>query len=521
MKNFQELKNDYTGGKSSIYRRERTNVPLAGSHADFHYRNEQEFLKLIEYSWDMYRNDVVAGLIIKRIISSVIPKPITPDPKTKGKRLNDRLKDMWKRFTDNPCDASGEHDWHESEEIVLKSVLAGGDIWALPLKDEGAIQLVEGQRVRTPRGAQGNVIHGVELDSLRRHIKCYVVPDDTNIYRTLSVNKADAYPIYDDKGVRQVFHVYSPDRATQTRGVTFLAPVFDLLGMFDDLFFAKLVQAQVVSSYAIFRQQPLQAAYDTAAGSQTGERDTQTLADDTTRLTEGISPGMEYKGIPGEILQGFSPNVPNPEFFPHARLILQLIGASLGMPLILMTLDASETNFSGWRGAMDSADREFEKLQQMLISRYHKPVYNWLVRREIAKDPDKLGMYLEDGEIFKVEWNTPGRDYIEPTKDATADNFQVKNNLNSPRRIQAKRGRDWDDMTEEIVDDREKLYEAAVLKAKQFKTKYPDTDVTWRDFAGGDMAKNAPIPEPDEPAGYGESDMKKEQKKEEKTKKNA
>jgi len=129
----------------------------------------------------------------------------------------------------------------------------------------------------------------------------------------------------------------------------------------------KLVQQQVVSCFAIFRERSIDN--DSEEDVATGELSTEQLADGTSRTLEGIAPGMELTGRPGEKLQGFSPNVPNAEFFQHVRLILTLVGVNLGLPLCIVMLDGSETNFSGWRGALDQAKMGFRHNQRWLIDR--------------------------------------------------------------------------------------------------------------------------------------------------------
>ena len=48
---------------------------------------------------------------------------------------------------------------------------------------------------------------------------------------------------------------------------------------------------------------------------------------------------MELFGFPGESLKGFSPNVPNPEFFQHAKLILTILASNLDLPEVRSDLE--------------------------------------------------------------------------------------------------------------------------------------------------------------------------------------
>ena len=295
--------------------------------------------------------------------------------------------------------------------------------------------------------------------------------------------------VRDENGIRQLFHIYNPKRTTMTRGVTSLAPVFQLAGMLEDVNFAKVVQQQIVSCFAIFRKQAMGAGgLPTVQGYGYSESET---TDYGTRQIEGITPGMEIIGAPGEELQGFSPNVPNSEYFEHVKLILQLIGVNLGLPLCLVLMDGSETNFSGWRGAVDEARKGFKRNQQNMIKRFHSPVYIWKLNQMLSEDKALRGLFKKRGEkIFKHRWNPQFWPYIEPVKDAEGDLKQLRGCLNSPRRIQSNNGRQWDDVYAESIDD----YAAAIVRAKKaaikINTNYEDGQpVHWRDLL--------PLPSPE------------------------
>ena len=106
-----------------------------------------------------------------------------------------------------------------------------------------------------------------------------------------------------------------------------------------------------------------------------------------TRELAGWAPAMEMFGTPGETMKWHSPNVPNQEFFQHAILILSIIAVNLDLPVQVLMLDATHTNFSGWRGSIDQARQRWLEIQRWLIHSLHTPVYKWKVRQWAAGDP--------------------------------------------------------------------------------------------------------------------------------------
>ena len=306
------------------------------------------------------------------------------------------------------------------------------------------LQLLEGHTIQSNRAAN-NVVLGVELDEYRKRHRYHIKTD--SIQSTgVKVTRESTRDVRDDNGNRVLFHVYNAKRSTQTRGVTAFAPIFSTAGMFEDINFAKLVQQQIVSCFAIFREQAPSnggGLPPSKAGDEFGSVSTE-QTDSGVRTIKGIAPGMEFVGGSGEKLHGFSPNVPNSEYFNHVRLMLQLIGVNLGLPLCLVLMDGSETNFSGWRGAVDEARKGFKANQTNLKQRFHQHVYAWKVRQFIESDPALRREHARIGNaIFKHVWNAPAWQYIEPLKDAQGDAFQLQNGLTSPRRLHGRRGQDF------------------------------------------------------------------------------
>ena len=478
---FDGLRADYNASKSSRFRRTRSGVSAIGRSADYHYRSEADYLRMMELSRDFFRNDVVLAQGIRRLVDNVVQEGIKLDPRTGDAGIDAELAARWREWSTDreQCDLAGELNFHAMERLILQQVIVDGDVLVLPNR-EGPLQLVEAHRLRTPSNTKKNVVHGVLMDEKRRRLEYWLTKDEIEPMRIVSkVSEMTVYKARDAEGRRQVLHIYRPDRVTQTRGVTALAPIADVVGMHDDIQFAKLVQQQLVSCFAIFRER--EAEFNTPGAQQRGEQTTESLSDGSTRTIEGIAPGMEIMGAPGEHLVGFSPNVPNPEFFPHATLLLTFVAINLGLPVAVLLLDPSQTNFSGWRGAIDQARLGFRELQRWLIDWFHRPVYEFKVRQWVADDA--LLRELGGEAIMRHAWNPPSWSYIEPLKDASADLLRLRNGLISARRRAAERGIDIDDLQREIIEDNARMIAQAHKQAEELNRQYPGLNVSWREVA--------------------------------------
>jgi len=478
---FADIRADYDATRYSRFVRRRTGVAPMGASADYHFRTEKEYYDLIEQARDMDRNDGLVGILANRRVDNIVQSGFTLDPKTGDKGLDNELWAWWEDLSTDPdaCDITGELTWKEIERQCCRSESIDGDIIVTGTED-GSFQLLESHLIRTKSKVEDTFL-GVTTDKTGRRVQYHVADELSEFGQFGDVTPVD---VRNEDGVRQLFHVFNPKRVNITRGVTQLAPVFSLSGMLEDINFAKLVQQQVVSCFAVFRKMAAGGNRLPSADSSYGDARTETTASGTRQL-EGVSPGMEVVGQPGEELQGFSPNVPNSEYFQQVKLILQIIGVNFGLPLCLVLMDGSETNFSGWRGAVDEARKGFVADQMNLVRRLNRPAYHWRLwwelqqaRSVFRKAYSKLGNL-----IFRHNWNLPTWSYIEPVADAQGDAEQLKNGLTSPRRLHAARGKDWEEIAEESIADNAYAIQRAQQQAAKLNAEFPNgAQINWRDL---------------------------------------
>lgn len=480
---------DYEMSRPNRFVRQRSGFASQGSGHDYHYRNEWAYYRDIEKARDMDRNDSIVGQIVDRAVANIVQDGFSLDPKTGDKKLDSDLWARWQAWASSAdaCEITGELTWHDLERLACRSYLVDGDIVGLACY-EGCLQMVEAHAVRG--GPRENTVLGVEKNETGRRQWYWVSYDPIEPWQQGAASRpAEPVPVRDEHGKRLVFHVYNPKRVSQTRGVTAFAPIFATVGMFEDIQFAKLVQQQIVSCFAIFRQRAPTAPNLPTTTPGYGSATTETTSSHETRYIENISPGMEIIGDYGETLNGFSPNVPNSEYFNHVKLTLQIIGVNLGLPLCLVLMDGSETNFSGWRGAVDEARKGFRANQRNLIDRFHTPVYQWKVWQWLSEDPALRAAYEKRGQaLFAHKWNAPRWGYIDPVGDAQGAALRLQNGLTSPRRLHAESGHDWEEVADEAIADNAYAIRQAIKLAERLNKGNSSAPIHWRELI------NLPMP---------------------------
>lgn len=499
----------YSAARPSKFRRNRQGL---GGSADAHYFNEFEFWQLREYARDMDRNDVVVQAMLDRVLDNIVGDGYLYDPKTGDDGLDDELWDRWDDWSTSKLnvDLAKKFDFNGLERIGLRTTIVEGDCFLVPQRDL-TLQFLEGDRAASPPTYNDDVVHGVEVNPFTEEPISYYFKKAAARQRKLMMRRVPtslkSEEVFNVKarrsdGTPNVLHIFDASRYTQNRGVTWFKSIFDVMGMFEDINFARLVQQQMVACVAMFITR--ERDY------QWGNRDTQNREDGTEEVFEEMHPGLVARLRPGEKVEGFNPNVPNPDYLPFVRMILRMIGMALGLPLELVLFDTTDTTFHGYRGAVDQARVGFRRRQKWLETALHRPLMQILLK---AWTPD-LGILSAKTrrKLFKHVWRKPAWPYIDPKVDAEADRIRLRNGLTSMRRLHAERnGVEWDDVKKEIIEDNSSFVLDAVLKANEINKKIPEGEskVTWREIAHLDapegMTRQEKIQEmPETPAEEGE-----------------
>lgn len=362
------------------------------------------------------------------------------------------------------CDFYGERTFRELEWITFYQTAMDGDIFGI-LVDDGTVQLVEGDRCVT-RAAMNTErsYNGMDFDANGRVLAYHFTKTPGGPY-TYSMAMGDTRSIAarDSEGLRQVVHSYDPRRITQHRGYPWLLPVMVKAGMLDDLQFAIVVKAQSAAAHAgiIERDQGVPNA-----PVKFGPRDVVTAATgsgtQTSEVLESIKYGQHTVMPAGYRFKGYSPSIPNSEHFEHVRATIRQIGAAVNMPLEMVLLDASQTNFSGWRGAMDQARMAFRRQQLAQAAKFNSPIHKMNVRRWAPSMGQVARRALSDGTAYRHKWVPPAWPYINPKEDAEAAGIMIAKGLDSPRGVVARRGGDIKDVVRETIEDRSAALRAAI-----------------------------------------------------------
>lgn len=495
---FEGFKADYQAGKRSRYVRERRNTAGPG---DAQYGSEAEFARIREYVRDMDANEPIAGSIAERAVVNQLQGGFRIQPETKDTGLDNELKERFAEWAGDArlCDHSWERTFWQLCHGWMRQTYIDGDICCL-LTESGACQTLESDRLRSPGGKRDDIVHGVELTSDRRKVAYWfgADPGKSREARGVPVRRR----AFDDFGDPEVLHIHNPHsrrRFSQTRGVSAFAPAFYRLSIQEDTQFATMLQRQLVSMLVWFVKR---TAEWTGGTSPLGRQSEGSAVPGDAGLStlEATAPGMIARGAKGEELQALNNNMPSPEYRPFMRMILQEIGITIGMPLVLVLMDGSETNFSGYRGAIDQARMGFRFNQKWFADLAVKPIYRWKVRHWLDLPLSEGGLgpaARKNKSIMRARCTPPNWPYIQPLDDAKATELRMASMQLSPSQFARENGFDWDEHVAETVANWMTAIVACKRAAIRINKQFDDgAPVVWRDLLNPLATKSAPAPVP-------------------------
>lgn len=393
--------------------------------------------KLLSSARDIQRNFSIAAWMIRRHLDYV--STFTFQARTSDEALNSKLEsliDWWSRRRN--CDVTGRFSLPKMVRMLEGRRTVDNDVFVVKLSD-GRLQVVEGDRVRTPDGGlpidipPTSVVHGVQVDDWGQPLGIVVCSraKTSDLSGTGGTFKFERYV-----PMRNAYHHGYFERFDQIRGIS---PITAALNSLRDTYegfdyaLAKMKVSQLFG-LAFYRE-----ASDSVA--------TTTESEDGTGYEVDFGKGPVVLNLdPGDRAEFLESKSPSIEFQQHASTMIGVSLKALDIPYSFY--DESHTNYSGSRQAL---------LQYELSAQ--------VKRRDVQQMLDELTawriqLWIDDGYLpdvptsrFKWEWIPQGIPWIDPLKEVQANIAAIGAGLYSRTRALKEMGLDFRDVANEIANE--------------------------------------------------------------------
>lgn len=279
-------------------------------------------------------------------------------------------------------------------------------------------------------GNGGRIIAGVELDAQEEVVAFHVLPEAPGA-PFAAFGEAIRVPAGD------MLHVCDQLFPGQVRGLTWLSSVLTKLRDRDEAGDALLMQLKVAALVTGFISDPEggAAGFEAPPGSP-----------DLT-----LEPGAMRILPPGSDVRFSTPGQGLTQAVDFLRAQDREIAAGVGMTFESLTGDLGEANYSSARVGLLDFRRRAEMLQKLLIEgQFLRPLWKSWIEVQVLS-----GMIPADqmADHLPVRFVPPGWQWVDPRNEVEATVAAIAAGLTSRAEAVAQRGRDIDELDEEIARD--------------------------------------------------------------------
>lgn len=420
-----------------------------------------DLYKLREICRDMGRNNPLVNGLLKIERNGVIGSGPKIEARTDDDKLNADIEAAWKEeMIQKPCDVTGRFNFNDYVRKYYLSYRRDGDVFTL--FTAGKLQAIEGEQVGTLwsgnlRHKYYDVINGVAYSKKTGRVIGYYIgkPDRFGYIRNSNYKKYTA---------GKVHHMFDAERFSQSRGEPVLTPSINFIDTLCDYIDAELVAAKVNACFSMFISQDYPDVPDPYAKgiSDSGE-------DVDGNKLEKMEPGIIMYGNPGEKAEGIGQTRPGSLFDPFVLRMLTFIGRPLCMPLMLITMDFSGSTFMNARLAYDKVQEAWQAEQDNRIKPFVSRIWRWKLQQLIDSKQIKTNMPAE--RIFRHEVFCKRWPYVDPFKEAKADDQQLKNGTTTRTIICARQGQDFGDVNNQLGKEENMRKEVGLPTIKEQQQK--------------------------------------------------
>jgi len=169
----------------------------------------------------------------------------------------------------------------------------------------------------------------------------------------------------------------------------------------------------------------------------------------------------------GEKISLASHNRPGNNFDPFVRLVLRMLSVTTGVPYELLSADYTGINYATMRVCRNDLNQILKIHHGRMIEHLCAPVFREVLRQAVLSGRVTLpGYWADPSRYSKAKWVSPGMEPIDPLKEAKAQSDQLSSLLRSPQEIAAARGRDYEELLDEIQEAEEMIAERGLSRGE-------------------------------------------------------
>lgn len=370
-----------------------------------------------------------------------------------GRNVRTAIEDVFKRWSDQ-ADISGKLTFPEQCQLAKRQECECGESFMVKRRSPDpkrflsfALQAIEADRL-TAHGTPANKAHeidqGVEFNPETGEVLAYWFESDA---KPLRIPASD------------VIHGFTMTRPGQLRGISPFAPAVLAAHDLGDYLTAEIEGAKMAAKYLAFIETPDMAGFQDMRGA--------TVNQATGSREEYLENAVLEYLRPGEKINLASHNRPGNNFEPFVRLVLRMLAVTTGVPYELLSGDYSGINYSTMRVCRNDLAQILKVPQGRMIGHLCTPVFREVLNEAVLSGRLTLPGYWQDPARYqRAKWIPTGMEPIDPQRETKAHVDQLQSLLRSPQEIAAARGRDYEELLDEIAEAERMITERGLSRGE-------------------------------------------------------
>jgi lambda family phage portal protein len=417
---------------------------------------------------DLERNSDILESIVLAFERNVVGTGFTLQPKiTKAggdidDPVNDKVLALWRDWCrPRNCDVQARLSFNEMCRMAIRRMRVDGGIFFIKCyTDRGIIPLSLQMRevddldttVSAGKLKNGNyIVDGIEVDEWGRHVAYYFKTYLPDGYTTTEPKRVEA---------DRVIYLQKINRPSQVREMSPLAPSLSRIKDINQYVEAVNVQARIAACFAmaVKKMTPNFGLGRGVAGAKTDAA--------TGYLGQSVTPGMIYHLQPGDEVAAVNPPILGSSPKDLLNIQQRLAAAGQGVSYEVGSRDMSMVNYSSARQGLLEDMEEYREHQQYLVDHMLYEVYTEFLISAALKGllPFDIAQLLRDKPRYMAHRFIPrGWAWIDPLKEAKANETALSTGQETLERICAEKGLDWREVIEQRGREREAMAEAGLL----------------------------------------------------------
>ncbi len=410
------------------------------------------------------RNSEIVNSILNAFTRNVVGKGFNLQVRTADQDWNNAVEQVWTEWCrPGNCDVTGRFSLNEILRMIVKRKIVDGGILALKTYERTSdgisfkLQLVEVDCLKSPGSIQspsGNtIVNGIEINEYGRPLAYYIEKQSVDPLAPPDNERVDA---------DRVIYLAELNRPTEIREITPLARILNDVKDVEDFFEAVGFKQKINAALAAFITSDKDVT-PTIGRSVINAAD----KNEPSKIDKRIRPGSITELPPGKDVKTIVPAGQSNELADFNLAVNRRIGAGHGLSYEMMSRDVSQVNYSSARQNMLEDWKTFEMEQYYLIEHFLDFVFEEVITAAYlaGKLPKPSSDFMSNRpKLLKHEFLGQGLPWIDPLKEAQANQVMLATGQTTLKDIYAKKGKDWEEEYAQLALEAEKAKELGLVR---------------------------------------------------------